>query len=430
MKPRQTARVFEYDRLRIDEQGLTPAHFDTLAKYSDRTDGKFFRPGHRCIHFGGHVGVVQVGNLTIEILPKADRHGSPDKDIWRNALLEMLRTCRLLNLDSLTNAHLRLRSASMVDLYFLAFLREVRDVVHGGMVKGYRQQHGNLSALKGSIDFPRHLSQNLVRRDRFYTRHTVYDRDKLHNQLLKKALCILDSTARNPHIASEAADLGLHFEEVSDLRVTPDTFRRLTYSRNTERYRTALQLARLIILNYSPDLRGGHEHVLAILFDMPMLYEEYVYRLLKKAAKDSVTRVSRQESAVFWEGPGMRKSIRPDIVIDHEGHRFVLDTKWKVPSDGRPSDADLKQMYAYNLQFGSKHSFLIYPRVGTRTKTSGTFHPMHQDFGEHAHSCHLQYMRLFDSSGKELDKNAGEEVLHLLNAHQPLSLKAPDNGII
>lgn len=415
MKPRQTARVFEYDRLRVGEQGLTLAHFETLAKYSEGTDGKFFRPGHRCIHFGGHVGVVQVENLTIEILPKADRHGSPDKGIWRDALLEMLRTCRLLKLDSLTDAHLRLRSASMVDLYFLAFLREVQDVVHGGLVKGYRQQDGNLSVLKGSIDFPRHLTQNLIRRDRFYTRHTVYDRDKLHNQLLKKALTILESTARNPHIAYEAADLGLHFEDVSDLRVTPDTFRRLTYSRNTERYRTALQLARLIILNYSPDLRGGREHVLAILFDMPMLYEEYVYRLLKKAAQGSVTRVSRQESAVFWEGSGMRKNIRPDIVIDHQSQRFVLDTKWKIPSDGRPSDADLKQMYAYNLQFGSKHSFLIYPKTGPQTKTHGTFRPMHQNFGAHSHGCHLQYMRLFESSGKKLDKNAGAEVLRLLN---------------
>jgi 5-methylcytosine-specific restriction enzyme subunit McrC len=47
--------------------------------------------------------------------------------------------------------------------------------------------------------------------------------------------------------------------------IIPQTFERLAFGRNTERSRRAIQLARLIILNYSPDLHGGREHVIAIL---------------------------------------------------------------------------------------------------------------------------------------------------------------------
>lgn len=163
----KVARVFEYDKLRIGEQGFTASHFERLAIYSEKTRGKFFRPGHRCIHFCGYVGVVQVGGLTVEILPKADQKSEADQDTWRNALLDMLKMCRLIKLDSITEAHLRLRSASMVDLYFHTFLDHVQDLVHAGLAKGYRQQLANLTALKGSIHFPGHLTRNLVHRERF-----------------------------------------------------------------------------------------------------------------------------------------------------------------------------------------------------------------------------------------------------------------------
>lgn len=413
MRP-EPARVFEYDRLLIGEQGLTKKHFERLARYSENNRGKFFRPGHKCIHFNGYVGVVQVGGLTIEILPKADRNSDADTDKWRNALLGMLKRCRLIKLDSLTDAHLHLRSASMVDLYFHNFLDQVQELTHSGLAKGYRQEQGNLTALKGRIDFPRHITRNLIHRERFYTRHTVYDRDKLHNQLLKKALGVLQASSANPHITARASEMLLHFEGVSDIRVIPETFQRITYQRNTERYRQALQLARLIILNYTPDLRGGREHVLAILFDMPMLYEEYVYRLLKRAEPDFPgVRVGRQSSATFWQGEGMTKTIRPDVVIElPDKRRLILDTKWKVPKDNRPSDSDLKQMYAYNLQFGAEKSILVYPRVEGVDHIQGAFKPTASLYGGHTHTCSLHFMELFTKDENVLDPSAGK---HMLN---------------
>jgi 5-methylcytosine-specific restriction enzyme subunit McrC len=411
----KVARVFEYDRLRIGEQGLTVSHYERLAAYSEKNQSKFFRPGHRCIHFRGHVGVLQVGGLTIEILPKADR-GTADQNKWRNALLEMLKTCRLIKLESMTNANLRLRSASMVDLYFHTFLDQVQDIIHGGLAKGYRQKNGNLTSLKGSIDFPRHITHNLIHRERFYTRHTVYDRDKLHNQLLKKALVVLQASSANPHISARASEMLLHFEDVSDIRVTQETFQRVTFHRNTERYRAGLQLARLIILNYTPDLRGGREHVLAILFDMPMLYEDYFYRLLKRAEPNFPgIRVERQRSATFWQGESMSKTIRPDVVIEtQDGRKLILDTKWKVPKDNRPSDSDLKQMYAYNIQFGAKDSILVYPKVEGLGDIRGEFKTSHELYGNHVHTCCLHFMELFVQGGDTLDRDAGKHVLSSL----------------
>lgn len=49
--------------------------------------------------------------------------------------------------------------------------------------------------------------------------------------------------------------------------------------------------------------------------------------------------------------------VKPDLVLTSpQGERIVIDTKWKLIRDGRPSDADLKQMFVYNLYWKTDRS--------------------------------------------------------------------------
>lgn len=157
-----------------------------------------------------------------------------------------------------------------------AFLTEVEHLTHSGLAKRYRVTEGNLYKLKGRIQFAQHLRRKLLHRERMFTAHQVYDRDNPFHRILKCALGIVGNLAVRPSPGSRAAASLLWFEQVADARITADTFDRLRFDRNTERYCRALQLARLIILNYSPDLRGGHEHIIAILFDMNKLFERFI----------------------------------------------------------------------------------------------------------------------------------------------------------
>lgn len=113
---------------------------------------------------------------------------------------------------------------------------------------------------------------------------------------------------------------------------------------------------------------------------MSFLFERFVYAQLKRAeAKQAFRRISfrAQVSRRFWSANGMQKSIRPDIIAQIDSgsdcERVVMDTKWKIPGDGKPGDADLQQMHTYNVQFGARRSFLLYPRVGTKTDVRGRF---------------------------------------------------------
>jgi len=419
-------QVFEHTTLPV-RGSFTHDHFKRLVQYNERHGNRFFAVGFDRIHFRNYVGVIQVGNLTIEILPKADKDpDSPSqKKKWQGALIEMLRQSGFIRVASMSDARLRLRSSSLLDIYFESFLAEVDELVHHGLVRKYRQTCGNLPTLKGRILFQRHLAKNIVHRERFFTAHVFYDRNNPFNQILRVALDVLVRVSSNPHLVAFAHNLAILFEDVDVVEVTERTFSHLTYTRNTEHYRKALQLARLIILNYNPDVCGGREDILAILFDMNTLFERFVYVQLKRAeAKQVPHQISfkAQVSRPFWSADGMQKAIRPDIIAQvgtgPDYKRVIMDTKWKIPGDGKPGDTDLQQMHAYNVQFGTLRSFLLYPRVSNQVDIQGKFFQGEALQPSFDHNCGMVFLELFD--GHKLRGDLGKDIVAILTNAESL----------
>lgn len=410
----KTIQVFEHGTLAVGDQGFTARQFNALVRYNDRHGCSFFDVGHDRLHLTTFVGVIQVGDLAIEILPKLDNDPSPNKPKWQRALLQMLRQSGLLAIKAAPEADLHLCKSPLVDVYLDAFLTEIEGLIHGGLVNRYRLTEGNLYKLKGRIKFPQQLRRNHLHQERIYTAHETYDRDNLFNRILKCALAIVQRLAIRPFLTSRAAASLLWFEQVADARITAKTFDRLAFGRNTERYRRAIQLARLIILNYSPDLRGGHEHVIAILFEMSELFERFILVQLRRAVPlfaDRRLSVGSQVRKRFWSW----KEIRPDIVANYDDgtptNRVILDTKWKVPKHGKPADDDLKQMYAYNVHFGGRRSVLVYPSAGPhQIGNNQPYAPSTSLPAGYQHNCATFYINLFDPQNC-LRKDIGNDLI-------------------
>src|SRR5688572_27240495 len=104
MSPK-TLRVFEHQTVRVGEP-LSEAELDALVRFNDASGQRFFTVGHRRITLRNYVGYVQVGQLGIEILPKADRsaarQGDPER--WRGGLLRMLEIAGGMRLESPSSA--------------------------------------------------------------------------------------------------------------------------------------------------------------------------------------------------------------------------------------------------------------------------------------------------------------------------------------
>jgi 5-methylcytosine-specific restriction enzyme subunit McrC len=408
-------QVFEHHTLKVDETAkFNLAHFTALEKYGYKTKEKYFSVGNKRIKFNNYVGVIQVKNLTIEILPKADL-GSDDqvsKDKWHNALISMLQECKLIKLNAISNAKLKLKSASILDLYYDLFLSETETLFKHGLRKNYRVKRVNLNKVKGKILFTKHISINAFHKERFYIEHKIFDANNKLNQILYKALIVLKTITHNPNHNIRINKLLLNFEGLTDQNITSRWFETLKFDRNTERYRQALTLAKLIILRYSPDLKGGNENVLAIMFDMNLLYENYIYRKLKAIQSNSeipLIQIREQNRTPFWESRG----LRADILIETKGKRFVIDTKWKVLNDDKPSDNDLKQMFAYNLHYDTDLSILLYPKTSINTADKKPF----RNIKFKTQNCQVAFTDLFNNEGK-LEKNLGLNIYNELIKHE------------
>ena len=233
------------------------------------------------------------------------------------------------------------------------------------------------------------------------------------------ALNVLCQTSLRGGLRERAEALRSLFPEIRSVEIRKEHFARIVYGRRTERYREALEFARMIILQHSPRLRGGASELLALLFDMNVLWEEYIGAIAKRSAPDGSC-VRLQNSRLFWRAPGHRRSLRPDIVIERAGEPFlIVDTKWKIPRDGRPSDADLKQMFAYNELFGVERSVLLYPtQARARDTVCGRFQ-------NGPHTCETMFVALPRSARGKLDSGELSRSLRRRLFTKPASHSSP-----
>jgi 5-methylcytosine-specific restriction enzyme subunit McrC len=296
---------------------------------------------HKGIKFSHYVGIVQVDDLCIEILPKSD-NSTDDKKVWQGALIEMLKVTKKLNVVNVGQANVNKQSIHLLDLYFEWFLNELQILIHQGLVKKYYKEKRNINVLKGKIEFAEHINKNLIHKERFFTSHQVYERNHLVHQILGQALAIVEQMSNGSYIYSKCKTIILDFPEVEKIKANSLTFNSLPKNRKTVPYKTALEIARLIILNYAPNISSGKENMLALLFDMNSLWEEYILKKIQYVAQDGFE-VFGQKSKVFWNGI----TIRPDIVIRNGSDTYIIDTKWKKINGNKPSIEDLKQMYIY-----------------------------------------------------------------------------------
>jgi 5-methylcytosine-specific restriction enzyme subunit McrC len=412
---RNRIQVFEHQPIYIDKTysnvKFERRYYDALFKLNELHNDKYFRTLHNGICFKQYVGVIQVDGLTIEVLPKID-NTKDDTEMWQNALLEMLRVAKKIKVQKAGRAHVTKQNRHLLDIYFEWYLNEVRALIHSGLIKQYYKETGNVKALKGKLEFAGHISKNLVHKERFYTTHQVYGTDHLIHQILNKALEIVARFSKGTYIYSECKTVQASFPEVASLKVTKDTFIKLQENRKTAPYSTALEIAKFIILNYAPDVKGGDENMLALLFDMNVLWEQYILEQLRIISVNKNIIIHGQRSKAFWEGIHNKPDIVIELPITNKGEKnkyFVIDTKWKDISGSQPSTQDLRQMYVYNEYWTSGKAMLLYPSNFTKFDGFKTFNYLDGKVSQH--HCGLGRISIFNENSSNLNNNIGEKIL-------------------
>jgi 5-methylcytosine-specific restriction enzyme subunit McrC len=406
--------VYEHDRLTTDHASFKTRHLNALLKLNEYHNFDYFDPIPNGVKFKQYVGIIQVDGLSIEILPKSDKDDSSAD--WKGLLLQMLKACGHLKASSVGAANVKRQHLNLLEVYFELYLTEIESLIHRGLVKKYRKNTGNVKALKGKLEFAGNIRYNLVHKERFYTTHQVYDRDHLLHQTLAYALEILEQFSKGSYLFDRCKRVLLNFPETTPLKVTKKQIEGVVLNRKTAPYNQALELARLIILNYSPDISTGREKMISLLFDMNRLWEEFILIQIRKELAGTSYSVKGQDSQTFIGS----NYLKPDVVIQHDEDSkkvYIIDTKWKRPTNQSSSISDLRQMYTYNRFWNAKKAMLLYPGESK----NNSFKPFEtEDFFRDndqttsiTHLCKSGFVSILDQDNK-LSDTIGKQVLKLL----------------
>ena len=358
--------VFEHQWLRVgDEPGgvlFSQAHWEALVRLHPALPLPYYALTHRGIRLSHYVGALKTPSLTLEVLPKADAHPGASPPHWRQLLVAMLAECRYLKRYRQQVPMPTSQADVLLDVFLLDFLAEVEGLCRQGLVKQYQPTEENARAMKGHLLFAQHLRRNAVHQERFFVRHQVHSTQHPMHQLLKQALHVVAQWSTHPLVQRQSHRLLHYFASVSEApnaRLLSTSF---TYDRQTAAYRPAITFAQQVLAARFSHVYHGHTHQgFALLLDMNLVFEEFIYQRLRKLASVQGFAVHRQTTRSLW---GETK-VRPDLVVELPGGQgnLVIDTKWKVLTKPRPAAQDLHQLYVYNQLFQARKGILLYPNV-------------------------------------------------------------------
>lgn len=211
----------------------------------------------------------------------------------------------------------------LIVLHFLGVVSRIRS-----LKKDYVHYSENLKKVKGHIKVMKNERKNIAvkRFDRVFCDYDEYTTDIPKNRLIKKALLfskqILRPVIENHQSGTKVNIMLLRaltmFENVSE-DVQIREVRRIKGHKMFSEYNEAVRLAKLILQRYDYSISKTskeEEYVSPFTLDMSLLYEHYVYGLLREAYGNRILYQCEGETGF------------PDFLYCSSGFRAILDTKY------------------------------------------------------------------------------------------------------
>lgn len=143
--------------------------------------------------------------------------------------------------------------------------------------------------------------------------------------------------------------------QVSLVPVAASTCRGRAYTRLNQDYAPLHALSAFFLEQSGPGHTLGDQSMAPFLVDMARLYEQFVAAWMKRRLAPTHRVATQVHTPVSGD---LHFTI--DLVISAGRRRWVLDTKYKVPSGG-PDTADVAQVLAYAQVQGAQEAVLVYP---------------------------------------------------------------------
>ncbi|TNF06697.1 MAG: restriction endonuclease [Gammaproteobacteria bacterium] len=358
----------------LDEAQISETAFDWLCELAEgfRRSGTELLQlhGQRWLRLDNFVGVLESPcGQVIEILPKHHDEGDCEHRS-RELLCKLIAGALDISKRETSPAGLQLYRAPLAEWVIRQFLQALEYLVKRGLRFDYQRLEEEQYYLRGQLDVVKQMRQPPGRRHRFHIRHDVFLPDRPENRLLKSALMLVCQTTQDADNWRLAHELGGILHDIPTSHDIAEDFRRWRNERLMAHYQHVKPWCELILYRQMPLSVVGEYRGISLLFPMEKLFEDYVSTWLRRHLAPSTqltTQASRHALCRHQAQPIFQ--LRPDLLIEQGGRRWVLDTKWKrLDADDRKqnyslSQSDFYQLFAYGQRYlgGQGELTLIYP---------------------------------------------------------------------
>ena len=309
-----------------------------------------------------YVGVIQTKDgTTIEILPKI-KNATTEKS--KDILIKMLKTLKNSPFKNLSVANLKSSKIPLFEIFISMFLEELTILVRNGIKSDYISKEENLKFLKGKLKISEQIKYNTIHKERFFVQYEEFISNRVENRLIKTTLQFLYNKSKINKNQQRIREFLFVFDEIEISHNIKTDFSKIKLNRQMKDYEQVLLWCKTFLFENSFSPYKGNDIAFALLFDMNLLFESFVYSYLKKSSNfQDIKSQDRTHHLAYENGIG-RFRLKPDIVIN--SGKIIADTKWKILSEDKAYNGvlqdDMYQLYAYGTKYDNcEKIYLIYP---------------------------------------------------------------------
>lgn len=321
-----------------------------------------------------YVGVIQTKDgTTIEILPKIQ---NTNEQKSKEILIKMLKTLKKSPFKNFDIANLKSSKIPLFEIFISMFLEELAKLVQKGIKSDYIKKEENLKFLKGKLKISEQIKYNTIHKERFFVAYEEFLSDRAENRLIKTTLKYLYKKSKTNKNQQRIREFLFVFDEIEISHNIKTDFSKIKLNRQMRDYEQVLLWCKTFLFENSFSPYKGNDIAFALLFDMNLLFESYVFDFLKKNGNfENIKSQDKTHHLAYENGIG-RFRLKPDIVIN--GGKIIADTKWKILSEDKVYNGvlqdDMYQMYAYGTKYEKcEKMYLIYPKSDLEIENIYTF---------------------------------------------------------
>lgn len=375
MTTRARIELGEYKRHRTHTTPPTDAderlarHLSAEGEPSARLDVRWLANGEVEIQASSWIGVVHFSNLEIHVVPKLV---GGSLQVLR--MLEYATGITILSRLPADRPHPP-EGESLLELICLLLTEEAHTLVRDGLLRDYRPTSDALEVLRGRLRYRDQALRRYGQLDRIHCDFDEYDADTPENHYVAAALHAAQRHCTDPDIRFAATRLAAIFDSACiPPHSDPTTYERLiTYNRRNDRYRSAHELAGLLLRGVAFDdlFDTTSGRLNAFMVDMNVVFERFITQLVHDALQPpsplrSTSQLKVQSVVRNDQTNRTYTTLRPDLVIEHlpTGDQVPIDIKYKLYDARKLAPADIYQTFMYAFALGNtdrRRVGLIYP---------------------------------------------------------------------